>query len=69
MITNKTSLVRSQLKKEQELQWPGIIYKLYEEKDVQQFIAEFRDLAVISRWSVRVTLVQLRLCLTGLVKP
>jgi len=39
------------------------------EEDVQQFIAEFSNVAAICRWPARVTLIQLRLCLTGLAKP
>jgi len=39
------------------------------EKDVEQFITEFSDVAAIYRWPNRVTLIQLRLCLTGPAKP
>jgi len=39
------------------------------EEDVEQFIAEFSDVAAICRWPARVTLIQLRLCLTGSAKP
>lgn len=39
------------------------------EEDVKQFIAEFRDATAICRWPARVTLIQLRLCLTRSVKP
>jgi len=34
------------------------------EEDVEQFITEFSDVAAICRWPNRVTLIQLRLCLT-----
>jgi len=40
-----------------------------EEEDVEQFITEFSDVAAICRWPARVTLIQLRLCLTGPAKP
>jgi len=33
-------------------------------EDVDQFITEFSDVAAICRWPNRVTLIQLRLCLT-----
>jgi len=36
---------------------------------VEQFITEFSDVAAICRWPPRVTLIQLRLCLTGPAKP
>jgi len=39
------------------------------EEDVEQFITEFSDVAAICRWPARVTLIQLRLCLTGPAKP
>jgi len=39
------------------------------EEDVEQFITEFSDVAAICRWPNRVTLIQLRLCLTGPAKP
>jgi len=39
------------------------------EEDVEQFITEFSDVAAIWRWPLRVTLIQLRLCLTGPAKP
>jgi len=39
------------------------------EKDVEQFITEFSDVVAICRWPPRVTLIQLRLCLTGPAKP
>jgi len=39
------------------------------EKDAEQFITEFSDVAAICRWPARVTLIQLRLCLTGPAKP
>jgi len=39
------------------------------EEDVEQFITEFSNVAGICRWSARVTLIQLRLCLTGPTKP
>jgi len=38
-------------------------------EDVEQFITEFSDVAAICRWPARVTLIQLRLCLTGPAKP
>jgi len=39
------------------------------EEDVEQFITEFSDVAAICKWPNRVTLIQLRLCLTGSPKP
>jgi len=39
------------------------------EEDVEQFITEFSDVAAISRWPARVTLIQLRLGLMGSAKP
>jgi len=39
------------------------------EEDVEQFITEFSDVAAICRWPPRVTLIQLRLSLTGPAKP
>jgi len=39
------------------------------EEDVEQFITEFSYVAAIWRWPNRVTLIQLRLCLTGPAKP
>jgi len=39
------------------------------EEDVNQFIIEFSDVAAIFQWSAWVTLIQLRLCLTGPAKP
>jgi len=39
------------------------------EEDVEQLITEFSDVAAICRWPARVTLIQLRLCLTGPGKP
>jgi len=39
------------------------------EEDVEQFITEFSDVAAICGWPNRVTLIQLRLCLTGPAKP
>jgi len=39
------------------------------EENVKQFITEFSDVAAICRWPNRVTLIQLRLCLTGPAKP
>jgi len=38
-------------------------------EDVQQFITKFSDVAAIFRWPVKVTLIQLWLCLTGAAKP
>jgi len=35
------------------------------EDDVEQFITEFSDVVAICRWPTRITLIQLRLCLTG----
>jgi len=34
------------------------------EEDVEQFITEFSDVTAICQWPARVTLIQLRLCLT-----
>jgi len=42
---------------------------IFSGKDVEQFIIEFSDVAAVCRWPNRVTLIQLRLCLTGLAKP
>jgi len=39
------------------------------EEDVEQFITEFSNVAAICRWPARVTLIQLRLCLTRPAKP
>jgi len=39
------------------------------EEDVEQFITEFSDVAAICRWPNQITLIQLRLCLTGPAKP
>jgi len=39
------------------------------EEIVEKFITEFSDVAAICRWLARVTLIQLRLCLTGPAKP
>jgi len=39
------------------------------EEDVEQSITEFSGMAAICRWPNRVTLIQLRLCLTGPAKP
>jgi len=39
------------------------------EEDVEQFITEFSDVAAICRYPPRVSLIQLRLCLTGPAKP
>jgi len=39
------------------------------EEDVEQFITEFSDVAAICRWPARVTMIQLRLCLTRPGKP
>jgi len=39
------------------------------EEDVQQFITEFSDVAAICQWPAKVTLIQLRLCLTEPAKP
>jgi len=39
------------------------------EEDVEQFITEFSGVAAICRWPNRVTLISLRLCLTGPAKP
>jgi len=39
------------------------------EEDVEQFITEFSDVAAICRWPNWVTLILLRLCLTGPAKP
>jgi len=39
------------------------------EEDVEQLITEFSDVAAICWWPARVTLIQLRLCLTGPAKP
>jgi len=36
---------------------------------VEQFIAEFSNVAAICRWPTRVILIQLQLCLTGMAKP
>ena len=36
---------------------------------MEHFITEFSDVAAICRWPARVTLIQLRLCLTGPAKP
>jgi len=39
------------------------------EEDVEQFITTFSDVAAICRWPVKVSLIQLWLCLTGAAKP
>jgi len=39
------------------------------EEDVEQLITEFSNVTAICRWPNRVTLIQLRLCLTGPTKP
>jgi len=39
------------------------------EKDVEQFIAEFSNVAGICRWPTRVILIQLLLCLIEMAKP
>jgi len=38
-------------------------------EDVEQFIAEFSDVAAICWWLARVALIQLRLCLMEAAKP
>jgi len=38
------------------------------EKNVEHFITEFSDVAVICRWLAKISLIQLRLCLTGPAK-
>jgi len=42
---------------------------IFSGEDVKQFITELSDVAAICRWPNRVTLIQLRLCLTGPAKP
>jgi len=61
---------------EEDIGGPGLPMNKYHlraplflgEEDVEQFITEFSDVAAICQWFAWVTLIQLRLCLTGPTK-